>query len=49
MMQVWRNRQVLSEQTSDSTAFLNAACLLTVNNLINEALLYKICIPQEYY
>jgi hypothetical protein len=27
-MQVWINRQVLSAQTSDSSAFLNAMCLL---------------------
>jgi hypothetical protein len=27
-MQVWRNFQVLSHQTSDSSAFLNAMCLL---------------------
>jgi hypothetical protein len=27
-MQVWRNCQVLSEQTSDSSAFLIAMCLL---------------------
>jgi hypothetical protein len=28
MMQVSRNRHVLSEQTSDSSAFLNVMCLL---------------------
>jgi hypothetical protein len=27
-MQIWWNCQVVSEQTSDSSAFLNAACLL---------------------
>jgi hypothetical protein len=26
-MQVWRNCQVLSEQTNDRSAFLNATCL----------------------
>jgi hypothetical protein len=29
IIQVWKMRQVLSEQTSDSSLFLNAICLLT--------------------